>query len=258
MGFGRIGMTGMFAWIVWSLTVIALGAGLYYNFTRRKGERWSQLIGGAAWAVAAWLVIAVVLVSIFNGGTDATQETTNAQGPVPLEVFSVGSLTDPVVTTMYFGVPTLVLLFLVGVALKKWEFESDARETRAAGIPTIRPFMRPWVVSSVVLGVGLLITWAGTLAFAFGLAYQADARAAFTTQSAMEGALIILMWVVFALAGTAAIATLISWPLQHFRILRAQKEYEQLCDGLGLEPGTPWRPAVPRRHTTELHVEGLR
>ncbi len=247
---------GMFAWFVWSLTVLALGAGLYYFFMKRRDLRWSQRIGSASTAVIVW-TFAALIFWVASGLGASDRDPISYNGQIPPEAFGLGEAFGPTTATLYVGPLTALLLIVASLALKKWEFDTSSRSTRARGIPTLRPLMQSWRLCALISVVGSASMTAGIFAFVYAMAHQANAGTAFTTQAEFDGAMLVFQWALIAFAGLVALGVCIAWPVQHYRILRARIEYEQLCEGLGLESGTSWEAATRRGPASELHVEGL-
>ncbi len=249
---------GILAWFCWAFTLAALIAGVYYYLKKAGDIRWSQRATGIGTGVIIWAGTAIFVVALV-GEPAATQPLSpDTRDPIAPEVFGLGQALDPMTVTIYGGVLMSVLLFVVALVLRRREVESAAQATRLAGIPIIRPFIQPWVLSCLVFGAGFLTALAGTIAFALGLAHHQSTGAAFTTQSELDAAMLIFLWIVTTVGAIIAVMTIVAWPLQHYRILRSRIEYEQLCEGLGLVPGTPRQPATARQPVSKLHVGGLK
>lgn len=230
---------GIIAWAVLGLGLVALGVGAYYFLRRTGAFTWSHRLGTVGCFVLYWMLGSSVVLGL-------------------VALSDPHAIDGPLAVTLYGGSVGAIALVIVSRIVRKLEVESAARDLRLEGIPPLKQLMQPWKVSLLVFAGGLLLMIAGTFALAFGMSYQQAIGAAFTTQQEFAGAMLVFQWSVLTFGSIITVATIVVWPVQHYRIFRTRIDYEQLCEGLGFVPGTTFHPATPRRPASELQVGGLR
>ncbi|WP_417235518.1 hypothetical protein [Arthrobacter sp.] len=194
---------GLVWWLWWGLTRDA-------PLARRLGDAGTRTF---IWIIAVFMAILAVT------------------GPGPLSVPALP------IAVMYVGVAASALFIVAGKVVLRIDNVREGRARRLAGIPSEPNVMNPWA-SAILAGIIAFVLFFS--AFIIGLyvsiqqemlheaQQQAYGAAGSGSLAFMDDIPMMMTWV----AGSLVLVVLMAFGIQWLRYHRAQREYEELRDGI--------------------------